>query len=314
MRLLYDIRAEVWIAGQQQNATTPADVLVQPKGTFSRSYSADILKMETYEADSLHPLTHVLQLSREGLYDMLPETLHHPPAPPLRAGRDEARAMLEQSKRLRQEETEARSFWAPFEQESFRQRVRIESQEAQALTRAYGAIWDELHSYLWGDLAIPLSPRQRACLLAIWTNAHRLVGDWTQTAFYFSEFLQAPVQIRHGRFMDTNHPNGSGSRDTPSTSLGASRLGQDWVLTAHQLIDDGGTVRLSVGPLTSDQLADYLPAGVGLDYVRLLADYLLPADADWQLELQPDENDSGFRLSTDVDETIGRLGMTTTLA
>lgn len=309
MHLVYDIRAEVWIADQQQQATVPTDIIVRPKGTFGRAYSADILDVETYEADSLHPLTHVLHLSREGLYDMLPQTLHHPPAPALRAGQDEARAMLEQSKRLRQEETDARTFWLPFEQESFRQRIQIESREAQALTRAYGPVWDELQACLWGDLPVGLSPRQRACLLSVWINAHRVAGNWEQTAFYFSEFLQAPVTIRHGAFGGISRA--SGSNTTWPATLGNGRLGQDWVLTAGNLTDDGGTVRLSVGPLTSEQLTDYLPMGVGLDYVNLLADYLLPADADWQLELQADEHGNDFRLST--SGTTGRLGLTTTL-
>ena len=309
MHLLYDIRAEVWIADQQRNATAPADVLVRPKGTFSRSYSPDVLKTETYDADALHPLSHVLHLSREGLYDTLPETLHHPPAPPIRAGRDEARAMLEQSKRLRQEEAEARTFWLPFEQESFRQRVHIEDQEAWALTRAFGPVWDELQACLWGTLPVSLSPRQRACLLSVWINAHRIAGDWERTAFYFGEFLQVPVQIRHGAFADVNRADSE--RSIPSVTLGAGRLGQDWVVAAGRLTDDGGTVRLRIGPLTDGQLADYLPTGIGLDYVRLLADYLLPADADWQLELRPDERADGFRLS--ANGVSGRLGMTTAL-
>lgn len=310
MRFLYDIRAEVWIADHYRTATVPTEVVVRPKGTFSRSYSADILKAETYEADTQHPLTHVLHVSREGLYDTLPETLHHPPAPPLQAGRDEARAMLEQSKRLRHEENEARTFWLPFEQEVFRQRVRIEEHEAQALTRSYGPIWNELHDYLWGELPVTLSARQRACLLAIWTNAYRIVGDWKQTAFYLEEFLQVPVQIQYGAFTSTDHR--SSAAIAQSVTLGAGRLGQDWVIDAGNLLDDGGTVRVSIEPATNDQLADYLPDGIGLAYISLLADYLLPADADWQLEVRTDKVEGYFQLSE--AETAGRLGLTTRLS
>ncbi|MFD2571147.1 type VI secretion system baseplate subunit TssG [Spirosoma soli] len=310
MRFLYDIRAEVWIADHYRTTTLPTEVFVRPKGTFSRSYSADVLKAETYEADTQHPLTHVLHLSREGLYDSLPETLHHPPAPPLRAGRDEARAMLEQSKRLRHEENEARTFWLPFEQESFRQRVQIEDQEAQALTRAYGPIWDELHGYLWGELPMPLSPRQRACLLAIWTNAHRVAGDWERTAFYFEEFLQVAVWIRYGTFTDATATKGT--TVAQSVTLGNGRLGQDWVVDPGNLVDDGGTVRLSIEPLTDEELTHYLPNGLGLAYIKLLADYLLPADADWQLEVRTNKVEGSFQLVP--AGTAGRLGLTTTLS
>lgn len=307
MRLLYDIRAEVWIADHQQKSTVPTEIVVRPKGTFSRAYSADVLTVDSYEADALHPLTHVMHLSREGLYDTLPETLHHPPAPPLRPGRDEARAMLDQSKRLRHEENEARTFWLPFEQESFRQRVRIETQEAQSLTRTYGAIWDELHSYLWGDLG--LSARQRACLLSIWTNAYRIVGDWDQTAQYLEEFLQVPVQLQYGTFTDIDDFLSTEAEPLP---LGLSRLGQDWILGGNDLTDDGGTVRVTLGPLSNDELTDYLPNGVGLRYIKLLADYLLPADADWQLDVRPDDSEGMFSLTD--GRTTGRLGMTTMLA
>lgn len=309
MKFLYDIRAEVWIANCYQNATTPVEVQVRPKGTFSRAYSPDVLNLETHEADAQHPLTHVLDLSREGLYDMLPETLHHLPTPPLRAGRDEARAMLDQSKRLRHEENEARTFWMPFEQESFRQRVQIEAQEAQALTHAYGAVWDELQNCLWGNLPIPLSVRQRACLLATWTNAYRIVGDWEGTAFYLSEFLQVPVQVQYGDFGSSTESALAGPQ---SVALGNAYLGQDWILNTDYLVDEGGTVRLQIGPLRNDQLSDFLPDGIGLRYVRLLADYLLPADADWELEIEPDEQTSFFRLSDGA--IAGRLGLTTWLS
>lgn len=312
MRFLYDIRAEVWMAQQQQQPSeTPAEVVVRAKGTFSRAYNPDVLRVETHEADALHPLTYLLSLSREGLYDTLPETLHHPPSAPLRAGRDEARAMLEQSKRLRQEETEGRLFWLPFEQETFRQRVRIEAQEAQALTQTYGPVWDELHRYLWGALPVKLSARQRACLLTIWINAHQTVGNWEQTAMYIARFLEVPVQIRYGaRAGKTVGYDAAVSMPTPT--LGNSRLGQDWVLSSDDLPDDGGLVRLQIGPLSPLQLHDYLPGGLGLKYIRLLADYLLPADADWQLVILPDPVSDGFRLS--ADGTTGRLGMTTTLS
>ncbi len=93
---------------------------------------------------------------------------------------------------------------------------------------------------------------------------------------------------------------------------GEGRLGLDYVLPqSGATTDDGGMVRLTFGPLAAEQLKDFLPDGTALRHVRMLAGYLLPADADWQIDVLPDAGNTGFQL-TEVG-TSGRLGLTTTL-
>ncbi|GAB3542697.1 type VI secretion system baseplate subunit TssG [Spirosoma fluminis] len=309
--LHYDIRAEVWAARQKKRGL---DLIVRPQGTFSRPYKFDILNVTALDADPETGVTHgplvaYVDISREGVYDMLPEALSHPP----RAVKDGegSQALVNESRRLRQEERDNRTFWLPFEQETYRQRIQIEEQENQTLTQTTGPVWAELYAYLLGEAGEGLTDSQRACLLSVWTNAHQTVGNWERTAYYFSRFLDVPVRIKHGLPAPIEGRRDSAT-DWQPARLGESRLGLDYVLPQTTTItDDGGLIRLAFGPLTAEQLREFLPGGAALRHVSMLAGYLLPADADWQIEVLPDEMNGGFVLS-DLGSS-GRLGLTTTL-
>ncbi|AQG80530.1 type VI secretion system baseplate subunit TssG [Spirosoma montaniterrae] len=304
--LLFDVRAEVWLARQKRIW------LVRLRSLFSRPFSPDVLDssaavpgpgLETdARADELTAPVLQVDVSREGLYDMLPEGILHPP----RQRRDGAQALVDESRRLRQEERDSRLFWQPFEQESWRQRVQIEAQENESLTQITGPVWTELYNYLLGEAAEGLPDLQRACLLAIWTNAHQTVGNWPRTAVYFSRFLGVPVTLQHRN----QRPAESTSTNWQPARLGNTRLGFDWVLPPPSLPDDGGQIDIRIGPLSARQLPAYLPGGIARKHVAMLAGYLFPADADWHLHVLPESN--GFCLSD--DPTAGRLGLTTALA
>ncbi|MBO0936697.1 hypothetical protein J2I47_09090 [Fibrella sp. HMF5335] len=307
--LATDIRAEVWLALQLARPDHP-NVVVRPQGTFTRSFSPDVLSVEDVDALPGEADRRYVDLSREGFYDMLPEALFHPPR--AASGRTETPAAL--SKRLRQEEQQGRQFWLPAEQEVMRQRVRIEQQEAQTLTKATGPIWQEVFDWLLSVRGFTFTDRQQVCLLAIWINAHRVVGNWPETAAYFTRFLQVPVHITHGPRRAPLRPVRFSDRtDTsPTPRLGAMRMGIDWILPpSHDPADDGGVVQLAIGPLPPAQLADYLPNGIGWRYISLLAGYLLPADADYLVVPLPDAKGAFFSLAN--SPTAGRLGMTTAL-
>ncbi len=303
--LATDIRAEVWLAQQQH-----PNVVVRHQGTFARSYSPDVVTMADVEGQPGHADTRYVDLSREGFYDMLPEALFHPHKPD--NGRPEKPTAL--SKRLRDEEQRGRQFWLPAEQEVMRQRVRIEQQEHQTLAKATGPIWQEVFDWLLSVRGYTFTDRQQVCLLAIWINAHRVVGNWTETAAYFSRFLQVPVHLTHGPIRPVLRPVRSSSKNEKGhvPRLGAIRAGVNWILPPSQApSDDGGVVQIAIGPLAAHQLTDYLPNGIGWQYVSLLAGYLLPADADYQVVPLPEANGAIFSLSSSA--TSGRLGMTTAL-
>ena len=308
-----DIRAEVWLA--QQLAESPAEsahpnVVVRRRGTFMRSYSPDLLTVEDVDGLAGQPAVRYVDLSREGCYDMLPEALFHPHRPT-----DRPEKAVDASKRLRREEQQGRQFWLPAEQELMRTRVRIEQQEAQTLAKSTGPIWQEVFDWLLAVRGYTFSDQQQVCLLAIWINAHRVVGNWAETAVYFSRFLQVPVHLSHGPRRTPQRPARPASRPqtSPMPRLGVARVGVDWILPpSHDPTDDGGVVQITIGPLEAAQLTHYLPNGIGWRYVSLLAGYLLPADADYVVVPLPQGDGAAFSLGNST--TSGRLGLTTNLS
>lgn len=311
--LTTDLRAEVWLARQFADSASESanpTVVVRAQGLFTRPYSPDVLTVEDVPGALGQPDTRYVDLSREGFYDMLPEALFHPSRP----STDQPESPTELSKRLRQEEKQGRQFWLPAEQEMMRLRVRIEQQEQQTLAQATGPIWQEVVDWLLSVRGFDLTDQQQICLLAIWMNAHRVVGNWTETAAYFSRFLQVPVHITYGprrSSLSSSSPAGL-PNSTHSPRLGATRVGTDWVLpTTLANYDDGGEVQLAIGPLSAAQLIDYLPDNMGWRHVSLLAGYLLPADADYLIVPIADVASAWFTLAGIT--TSGRLGMTTTL-
>lgn len=298
--LPYDIRAEVW-ANTRFRAAPDVPLLVRHRGNRDRFCQPDF-RMEQDGSGRLGG--DVLLLNRMGLYDTLPEVLFHPP-PVLRPG--EALTpprMVDDSRYGQRQEAIARQFWLPFEQELFRQRVSIEAQEADVMTQSEGAVWQDLQTALCGPVPFPLSAAQRISLLTIWLNAHRIAGDWAQTAAYCAEFLGVPVRLSY---------RASASQSVGLPPLGQGLLDNDLILIDNAPPDEGGTICFHVGPLASGaELVAYLPGGQRLAQVQLLADYLLPADVDWVVEPVLAARHERLILD-DEDVGVGRLDVSSVL-
>jgi hypothetical protein len=71
-----DFRAEVLVAFWLENGEKSLDnITIRPNGTFQRPYRKDVLEIEQSEKEQPDGVT--LHISREGLYDMLPEGVFH---------------------------------------------------------------------------------------------------------------------------------------------------------------------------------------------------------------------------------------------
>ena len=132
-QLLNDIRAEIYAANLIENSeeTTQKlgvdDFIIQPIGAFKRSYSRDVIKTKEKQfAKKQHKHVYI-KINRDGLYDHLPEGIFHEHY----TGKGER--TLKQSeaniKQKKKEEQAARTFFLPFEQEFYRQRLIIELEE-----------------------------------------------------------------------------------------------------------------------------------------------------------------------------------------
>jgi len=114
-----DIKAEVVIADIREHQIDFNNIEVKFDGAFERNYKKDINSLRVdmvKQAISLH-------LTRNSLYDVLPEGLFHPVS---RYGGLDAKELKAEFKKQKQEEEKARRFFQPFDQEFLLQRVQLE--------------------------------------------------------------------------------------------------------------------------------------------------------------------------------------------
>ena len=142
-----NLKAEVLIAEIQENSDITIDgFVIANKSTFSRSYRRDIINVDNLLYDDL--LT--LNLSRNGLYDTLPEGLFHEQQ--VSGG---AQSYTDRRKVVKEEEQDARLFFAPLESEFFYQRLQVERNERALLDDFYNLKDDFLMNFWKLDINIP---------------------------------------------------------------------------------------------------------------------------------------------------------------
>jgi hypothetical protein len=119
-----DVKAEILITEIQEKTNLLEDnFLINNKSTFSRSFRRDIISVKNdTDRDWL-----TLNLSRNGLYDHLPEGLFHSK----KSSKITSYAAFR--KRQKKEEQDARLFFSPLENEFFYQKLKIEKNERELL-------------------------------------------------------------------------------------------------------------------------------------------------------------------------------------
>lgn len=291
---------------------TKDELVISPERTTAYSFERDIREVRERSNDQ-HQTHWQFGVPCDSFYDMLPERLFHEVRKRTK-GQDEWAEIRRQEAN---QEKESRHFFLPFDNGFNHQRAAIARFETRTLAGDDDLLVAELLKLVAPDAdGFSLTPTQKLSLFLLIGQAHHIVGNWQQTAHYLGHFLGVPVHIQYGRqkaSSQSNRPADTGVNWQP-TRLGYGHLGLNWLLPQPAIVDDGGLICLTLGPLTNNQLLNFLPDGLGQRQLRLLVGYLFPVHADWQLELQTDIDtlNNGFRLST--AGTSGRLGLTTTLA
>ncbi len=293
-----DVRAEVIAADYISEGMLLHHVTIKPAGTFRRTYSKDVLqsKLETTENDELETLE--IEVSREGLYDMLPEGLFHQPDPNKRSMR--VTDIVDGMKKTRKEEEEARKFFLPIEKEMYRQRILVELEERKAYDDYSDHYRNELFFQVWPDL-LPLKKEYISPLIQILPRAFTICGDIPLTEYCFEKVLGTAVNI------STNAVTTINISDMHTTRLGNVELGVD-AFAGDLLINFLPTIVIEIGPVKKYQLQDYLNDGAATKALAVLCNYLLPAEADVHIELKLATQDEQLFLNTEKHEAI--LGFT----
>ena len=279
-----NLKAEVLIAEILENSDiTVDDFVIANKSTFSRSYRRDIISVDNLLYDNM--LT--LNLSRNGLYDTLPEGLFH-----VQSVNKDAKSYIAQRKTVKQEEQDARLFFAPLESEFFYQRLNVECSERALLDDFYNINDDFLLNFWKVDLNIP--ERYILKLIKLLPYSHKIVGDFELTRLSLQKMLNEKVSFNKTYKKQINAENGGKNNNG---EIGY-QLGVDTVLdgSANELLNP--VLEVTIGPVSENNINKYLKKDGVLDFINTFYDYFIPMEVEVTTKFTVN-NEIGFLL----DET-----------
>jgi hypothetical protein len=294
-----DLRAEaIFTELSLSRAVDKADLRIRMDSLFKRRYRRDLLKLE-YSREE-HPLL-IGTISRDGLYDGLPEGLFHPP-PKKRSAFRTMGEKLDIFKKQSKEELEARRFFAPFEQGFFDSRLSLfELEQAPLSSFAEYLLAPEVLACC--DAAGPVA---KDALFTIFPHIAVWRGNAEASAWACSYVLQVPIAIAEGKEdMLEAHPS--------QPLLGDCTLGLD-MCTWGKAPSGLPCYEVRIGPLTCGQLPDFLEGGSQYRLLDVLLDMLLPATHGRRMIPVVKEEEANFILADKEEDTgFGYLAFSSVL-
>ena len=279
-----DINAEVIVSEILANTSLDLeDIVVQNQSTFKRSFRRDILEIGPIVEDTLP-----IYLSRNGLYDQLPEGFFH------KVDKSNGNSSFsEMRKTFKDEEKEARHFFSPFENEFFLQQLRIEKNE-QALTQNVLTLKDEFFKDFWKINAnIPKEYLQK--FFKFLPHSSKLAGDIELARICLEKLIELQVEIRK-----INH---LAPKSCKNFSQGQF-LGRDLTLSSEYQANIFPTLEVVVFLEDYESLDHNLKEDRLLKIMNLFYDYFIPLEYNVETTFKVKQN-KPFTLSPTHQPIVG---------
>ncbi len=286
-----NLKAEIYVNEILENSDVDiADFHIHNKSTFSRSYRRDIInfKLDTYSST-----TDKLQftIARNGIYDTLPEGLFHDP---VKTKIDISYTELHQKQK--KQEKDARSFFAPLENEFFTQKVFIEENERILINDFTNLKADFLFKFWNLDTDIPADYSIR--LLQLLPYVHKISGDSELTALSLEKILKEKVVITK-KYKTTS--------DNIQNTSSEQQLGVDFVLALTETTISYPIWEITIGPVKKENIDKYAIDRATKKFITIFCDYFIPIEIDTIIKVTHSSKEETFVLH----ENGPRMGLTT---
>ncbi len=249
-----DLKAEVVLIELQKTTSIGNNYSIQNEGTFQRGFRRDILK-----TGKLNDETLLLNLSRPGIYDVLPEGIFH----------DTKRKNNESFNKRRQtrkkEERDSRLLFSPIENELFNQSINIRKKEDELLNDFYNTNNDFLIDF-W-KLNKFSTNKYIIQLAKLLPHCHKIAGDLELIKLCLSKILEEKVEFVKG-FESFEIKN-----EEKETVLGMNFITK----TTHSNIA-APYVEFKIGPVNNQKLNLYYKNQEINEFLDLFYSYFLPLE------------------------------------
>ncbi|HVM86776.1 MAG TPA: hypothetical protein VMT76_01220 [Puia sp.] len=299
-RMQLDIRLEIILAELISDNISMEDVTVVNNSLFSRSYHRDIEKTEHVELSNSRKKKLRFVVNRDGIYDKLPEDLFHQPSDTQKTFDKEK--IIKEIKFQNELEKSARQFFNPFEQEFYRLRVKLETEERKFLFETNGDLHTDLIDSLW-DFPDFFTELQKSKLGLLMPVLHKLVGDTKLTGFVISAVSGDEVEII------PSAPQKYSIKNAPV--LGSSVLGSDTILDGA-VFSTTQSFKIKIFLQKLDNLIDYMPGGQKMKIHEFLCNLFVPLENNIEFELDFSKTSLSFVVENEISY-FGRLNYTTVI-
>lgn len=288
-----DYKAEVVAASLIEQGIDPDYVAIVRKGIARRGISKEV--EEVYQQFSDYDLLEYLCIdaNKEGMYDMLPQGIFHQPINKYKTKDKED--IMEEIRIHRAEEFFARKFFHLFELITDRTLTEAYLFEIKYDRKTSHPEFTNLFNQYWPILKV-LTLKQGVFFMHVIPLLHQIRSHYGNMEQAFSLILDVPVKITEIRL-----PAKKAKKNFES-NIGESEMGVDFVL-GKQFDDAIYDLKLTIGPISSDIMKNYLETAKGYKILEELCEIFLPAHAFAVYDFIIDPQDSEFILSDDTRST-----------
>lgn len=296
-----DFKATVKVAELFENGDFDRDqVVILPVGAKQSAYAKDINGFSSYYSESILKDCFIVEVNREGLYDMLPEGLFH--VTPVRSSGLSDLEMMADVQLRRNEERDARKFFMPFEVELNYMRTLLEWYENRLdkktsyndLSMMFGKEWKEFE-YLDNDQRI------------IWMHLLPAIQQKRNDTRFLSELLSVLFNIPIHVVLNPSAMITIPIVESMQFKMGRGVLGTDTVIGAS-FLSDQEEIHIHIGPAESSKLVDFLPGTPAAHLIDTVVSYLMPVETAVKVELVSKQEDRVASL--DANSSNSFLGFT----
>jgi hypothetical protein len=298
-QLSFDLKAEMLVAVLSEQRIDLGKILATFDGQLKRTWSSDIAwsAVDRLETDDIMLSLH---LNRDGIYDTLPEALFHS-----NYGNEDqsAKEMARDSIQMRSEEKEIRSFFQPFENEIFLQRVQLAVIENQLFKNLDARFLTAMIPHFWRvdqDLPEKYVDHLRKLLPLV----HQITGDLDLTAQCLEFVIKEKVRIDNS----AEDPDDVTQTDfRHSGILNESLLG---INTITGNLDNGFVNHLlcSIGPIVHTETSELIKNGTMTRFLDCFYSYFIPFELEVDTEYIFRTEQSLLLLNEDSEANLSYLG------
>jgi Type VI secretion, TssG len=276
--LFTDYKAVAHAADLIERDVIAADrIEIIPLGPDKRAFAKDIENTVVYYSEKRRHDRIRININREGLYDMLPEGLFHRP-PTGSAGMDEE-SMIKDIRERREEEKEARLFFTPFDAEINHVRIMTELYENMLDKKTTYSDLSRIFEFGWDEFNL-LNKEQSIIWMHLLPEIQQKRNDIDFVAKVLTALFNLPIGIVNA----TAYVKEIKIADDLQVQLGSGALGIDTII-GDSFMPEHESFNINIGPTSPQELVNFIPGQKNRAILDMAVSYLMPVDAEVNVEL-----------------------------